>query len=328
MIILSQVEPILEPLFESEFWYLPTRVSSSSRAASLVPLLESRPQRQDNGYIPPFEYGDRYLQFFGLPQFQAKNIEIKLDKSNRQMIISGKHERNSELLSETCEFMKRILIPENVIIDQIRCFIADNGLMHIEAPITHPTQPQATQHLQKEIPIQILEHGNIEPFYLSTNNKELESKPIETNLKKEANILSGPILVGKEIFDLKQQAHQQQALMTPPPNLVPIREMPIRMLQRPIDQGILCPCCNGRGSKLFGQTNHHHHHDDNYDSGPNDYHHNQIHVQSNPPVLATVETTKTASIEHGKDAGNQKKDYQPKNAPDSGGSRKHRNKKY
>lgn len=322
MIILLQVEPILEPLFESEFWYLPTKVSSTIRAASLVPLLESRPQHRDNGYIPPFEYGNRYLQFLGLPQFQAKNIEIKLDKANRQMIISGKHEHKSELLSETCEFMKRILIPENVIIDQIRCFIADNGLMHIEAPITHSTQPQPTQHLKTEIPIQIVKHGNTEPFYLATSNKELESKPIGQNLKKDDNLMSSSTLTAEEIFDLKQQANQQQALVTPPPNLVPVREMPIRMLQRPIDQGILCPCCNGRGSKMFGHINHHH----DYDS---DYHHNQVHVQPDPSLTpSSAETTKTTTTGHGKDVGIGKKDHQPKNAPDSGSSRKHRNKKY
>ncbi|KAH7646262.1 uncharacterized protein LOC124498952 [Dermatophagoides farinae] len=280
MIIISQVEPIIEPILENEFWYLPTRASASARAASMMGLMESsRPcsHSSNRGQIPPFEYNNRYLQFFGLPQFQPEEIRIKMDLEIRQVIITGRHERSCEWEFESCEFTKRILIPANVDMENMKCFIAENGLLQIEAPFNCSQQQQQIRPQEQEIPIQFLNQPTVDTT--DANDRPKEEKFIKIQ-REEQNTMpvpkptGGKIIpieyvgrqpVSEESFSSKQceqlERAKRQTLPTsmqmnpgtiiPPPDEVRqmIREVPIRMARRPIDQGILCPCCHGRGSR-------------------------------------------------------------------------------
>ncbi|OTF83766.1 lethal(2)essential for life-like protein [Euroglyphus maynei] len=274
MIIISQVEPIIEPILENEFWYLPTRASASARAASMMGLMESSSYRHSSnrGQIPPFEYNDRYLQFFGLPQFQPDEIQIKMDLENRQVSITGHHERSGEWEFESCEFIKRIIIPADVDMENMKCFIAENGLLQIEAPFNR-THHKQVRPVEKEIPIQFVNQPTTMDI-TSANERPKEEKFIKIQREEQntSKLTGGRVIpieyVGKqpvqeESFSSKQteqlersKRHKSPASMEkrtiiPPPDEVRqmIREVPIRMARRPIDQGILCPCCHGSGSR-------------------------------------------------------------------------------
>ncbi|KAH9417401.1 hypothetical protein DERP_007399 [Dermatophagoides pteronyssinus] len=302
MIIISQVEPIIEPIFENEFWYLPTRASASARAASMIGLMNQSQSSltKNHGQIPPFEYNGRYLQYFGLPQFQPDDIKIKMDRENRQITISGRHEQRNEWEFESYEFNKRILIPADVDMKNMKCFIAENGLIQIEAPMLNRSQQQQMQtDVEKEIPIQF------------KNSKQNMPKQTTGGRMIPIEHVVGRQPIQEESFCSKQTEQLERGKRShksptppattiiqpppPPPDAIRqmIREIPIRMARRPIDQGILCPCCHGRGSRSSSSST----------TSNCGFDH-----QNYPQLVAYRQNPQSSS-----DSSILKKDYQPKN---------------
>ena len=324
MIIISQIEPIIEPIFENEFWYLPTRASASARAASMIGLMNQSQSSltKNHGQIPPFEYNGRYLQYFGLPQFQPDDIKIKMDRENRQITINGRHEQRNEWEFESYEFNKRILIPADVDMKNMKCFIAENGLIQIEAPMLNRSQQQQMQtDVEKEIPIQFVNRpGTMDTTDSKQGPKEEKFIKIQQEEQQQQNMpkqttggrmipiehVVGRQPIQEESFCSKQteqlergkRSHKSPTppaatIIPPPPDEIRqmIREIPIRMARRPIDQGILCPCCHGRGSRSSSTA------------GNCGFDH-----QNYPQLVAYRQNPQSSS-----DSSILKKDYQPKN---------------
>ncbi|KAF7489911.1 hypothetical protein SSS_10525 [Sarcoptes scabiei] len=277
MIIISQVEPISEPILDETYWLL-SRFGSSSSSASMVNFFDwAKDEKIGDVHdtVPPIEYQNQYQKFLGLSRFSPDEIKVQLDRNNRQIIIDGHHERINEWETETFQFTKRILIPNKVDLDKLQCYYERNGLIMIQAPI-EPLD-EKSKHVKREI--EVSQTVPIEPTFKNVADAE----SIENQANKNLADILPPKPIDESVFHSKQRKSELTKI---PQGLVPVNEIPIRLIRRPIDQGILCPCCNGKGSRME--------HWHAVTSGKNDHRHEDFH--QNLPKF------------------DPKKDHQPKNS--------------
>lgn len=80
------------------------------------------------------ERSDIFSKQFDLKDFSPAETKVKVNGNT--LIIEGKHEEKSDDGTYECrEYQSRISVPDNVLLEQIKCKVNEDGKLQIEAPL-------------------------------------------------------------------------------------------------------------------------------------------------------------------------------------------------
>ncbi|KAI2795866.1 hypothetical protein RDWZM_009704 [Blomia tropicalis] len=87
-----------------------------------------------------------------MDSFEPDEVAVKME--NKYLIIHGKHEgKEVDGESESYEYTKKVIVPDNVVIEKMKCTMDENGNMVVVAPYKKPEKKVSDAHT---IPIEIV----------------------------------------------------------------------------------------------------------------------------------------------------------------------------
>ena len=97
--------------------------------------------------------GDAFTLSFACKNFRPEQIQCKL--SGQYLIVEGKHESKDEKTgsASSMHFVRRILLPENAVLEQLNCIWMKDGVLSINIPKKQPAIQDSPAY-EKVIPIQ------------------------------------------------------------------------------------------------------------------------------------------------------------------------------
>lgn len=111
--------------------------------------LSQQQHRVRNELAGPRVHGDKFNFNLNMRQFDPSEISVKFDKN--QLTVHGKREKKGEDGSYVFrEYKQMCTVPENVLHDQMKCRLDDNGFLRIEAPIKQEEKKNQERHIPIE----------------------------------------------------------------------------------------------------------------------------------------------------------------------------------
>ncbi|KAL8568131.1 hypothetical protein ACOMHN_027654 [Nucella lapillus] len=75
---------------------------------------------------------------FEVSEFQPEEVKVKVQES--KVIVDARHEEKSALTAISKEYSRQVDIPSGVDHEKLSCTLSKDGILTVEAPLTHPPQ--------------------------------------------------------------------------------------------------------------------------------------------------------------------------------------------
>lgn len=107
--------------------------------------IASLANRQELANLPRV-HGDKFHFNLNMHQFDPSEISVKFDKG--QLTVHGKREKKGEDGSYVYrEYKQMCTVPENVLHEQMKCRLDENGHLRIEAPVKQEEKKNEERHI-------------------------------------------------------------------------------------------------------------------------------------------------------------------------------------
>ena len=141
--------PRLSRIFntDNDFMVIPAEINWPNSSNDNFRSVNNRPNRRLG---VPFTANGQYSLCLDMRQFDPKIITVKVE--NNLICVNAKNENNSEDHYEFCEYSHKFSVPNDVIIEQMKCKMDRFGLLQIDAPLKDCKKVDDGQ----EIPIEFI----------------------------------------------------------------------------------------------------------------------------------------------------------------------------